>query len=232
MKTYAIRDGIISHCGEVHLPQIKPRKEMIDLQDYQVAGQYAPYTYEGCVVKMADKIAYLSRDIEDAISLQLLPKQKVDDLVLEINKIWPNITSLDNGTLVHYFIMDVCENSSVEQGICLSKEAFDLMKLLMKFNYEHIYLTKRLKIFDAYVAQMIQGIFDVLYEVNIDENLLQSLQPYPLLQKYYVKWVADYANVLYNYSDAKDRAKSVLDFIAGMTDQFLIRVFNELISFH
>ena len=73
--TYAIRDGIISHCGEVHLPQIKPRKEMIDLQDYQVAGQYAPYTYEGCVVKMADKIAYLSRDIEDAISLQLLPKQ-------------------------------------------------------------------------------------------------------------------------------------------------------------
>ena len=230
--TYAIRDGIISHCGEVHLPQIKPRKEMIDLQDYQVAGQYAPYTYEGCVVKMADKIAYLSRDIEDAISLQLLPKQKVDDLVLEINKIWPNITSLDNGTLVHYFIMDVCENSSVEQGICLSKEAFDLMKLLMKFNYEHIYLTKRLKIFDAYVAQMIQGIFDVLYEVNIDENLLQSLQPYPLLQKYYVKWVADYANVLYNYSDAKDRAKSVLDFIAGMTDQFLIRVFNELISFH
>ena len=225
--TYAVRDGIISHCGEVHLPHIKPRSEVIDLNDYQTAGQYAPYTYEGCVVKMADKIAYLSRDIEDAIALNLLDSNKVDELLLEIKKLWPNITSLDNGTLVHYFIMDVCENSNVEDGISLSSSAFDLMKLLMKFNYDNIYLIERLKIFDNYVSMMIQSIFDVLNHCT-DYNTLT----YPLLKKYYLKWVEEYDGSLYNYNDQKDRIKSILDFIAGMTDQFLIRVFNELISFH
>jgi len=213
--TYAVRDGIISHCGEVNLPQIKPRKEAINLDDYQKAGQYAPYTYEGCVVKMADKIAYISRDIEDAISLNLLDIDQIDMLLLEIKKLWPNIHSLDNGTLVHYFIMDICENSSIENGICLSSSAFNLMKVLMNFNYQNIYLTKRLKIFDRYVS-----------------TLETHLSHYPLLNKYYKKWVDDYQNKLYNYFNEKDRIRSILDFIAGMTDQFLIRIFNELISFH
>lgn len=225
--TYATRDGIISHCGEVHLPHIKPRDNAIDLNDYQTAGQYAPYTYEGCVVKMADKIAYLSRDIEDAIALDLLDLIKVEELLLKIKKLWPNIQSLDNGTLVHYFIMDVCEHSSIEKGISLSSEAFDLMKILMKFNYENIYLIERLKIFDNYVSMMIQSIFDVLYDATDYSQL-----PYPLLKKYYQKWVEEFNNTLYNYDEPKDKIKSILDFIAGMTDQFLIRAFNELISFH
>lgn len=225
--TYATRDGIISHCGEVHLPHIKPRDNAIDLNDYQTAGQYAPYTYEGCVVKMADKIAYLSRDIEDAIALDLLDLTKVEELLLKIKKLWPNIQSLDNGTLVHYFILDVCEHSSIEKGISLSSEAFDLMKILMKFNYENIYLIERLKIFDNYVSMMIQSIFDVLYDATDYSQL-----PYPLLKKYYQKWVEEFNNTLYNYDEPKDKIKSILDFIAGMTDQFLIRAFNELISFH
>ena len=32
--TYAVRDGIISHCGEVDENSLKPRKEYIDLKDY------------------------------------------------------------------------------------------------------------------------------------------------------------------------------------------------------
>lgn len=229
--SYGVRDGIISHCGEVNLPSIKPRSEAIDLSDYVYAGQYQPYTYEGCVVKMADKIAYLSRDIEDALALNLLERDKVDELLFEIEKLWPNIKALDNGTLVHYFIVDVCENSSIEKGISLSNSAFELMKILMKFNYENIYLTKRLKIFDRYVSMMIESIFEVLNDVTIDESLSYQLQNYPLLQKTYTNWVEEHQNVLYNYESEKDRILSILDFIAGMTDQFLIRIFNELITF-
>lgn len=230
--TYAVRDGIISHCGEVNLPEIKPRDFVIDLNDYQSAGQYAPYTYEGCVVKMADKIAYLSRDIEDAIALNVLSNDVVDELLKEIKKLWPNIHSLDNGTLVHYFIIDVCENSSVERGICLSSSAFELMRKLMTFNYKYIYMIDRLKIFDNYVSLMIQSIFDVLYPLEINELLSNNLKQFPLLNKYYSNWIEDYKGILYNYNNKNDRIKSILDFIAGMTDPFLIRVFNEMISFH
>ena len=58
--TYAVRDGIISHCGEVDENGLRPRKEYIDLTaDYNEVGRYAPYTWEGCVVKLSDKIAYV-----------------------------------------------------------------------------------------------------------------------------------------------------------------------------
>ena len=52
--TYGVRDGIISHCGEIDEISIKPRTEYIDLKDYEHPNQYAPYTWEGCVVKIAD----------------------------------------------------------------------------------------------------------------------------------------------------------------------------------
>lgn len=67
--TYAVRDGIISHCGEIDENSLRPREEYINLYDYEYPNQYAPYTWEGCVVKIADKISYLGRDIEDAITL-------------------------------------------------------------------------------------------------------------------------------------------------------------------
>lgn len=43
--TYAVRDGIISHCGEVDENGTKPRTEFISLEeDFKEAGQYAPVT--------------------------------------------------------------------------------------------------------------------------------------------------------------------------------------------
>ena len=70
--TYAVKDGIISHCGEIDENSLKPREEYINLYDYNAPNEYKPYTWEGCVVKIADKIAYLGRDIQDAITLGIL----------------------------------------------------------------------------------------------------------------------------------------------------------------
>ena len=47
---------------------LKPRDEFIDLEIIKSANQFQSYTYEGCIVKISDKIAYLGRDIEDALS--------------------------------------------------------------------------------------------------------------------------------------------------------------------
>ena len=59
--TYAVRDGIICHCGEVDENGILPRKENIDLNTIRTPGEVQPFTWEGCVVKISDKIAYLGR---------------------------------------------------------------------------------------------------------------------------------------------------------------------------
>ena len=75
--TYAVRDGIISHCGEIDENSLKPRAEFIDLETYVSPNQYNPYTWEGCVVKISDKISYIGRDLEDALALNLLDEEKL-----------------------------------------------------------------------------------------------------------------------------------------------------------
>ena len=62
----------MSHCGEIDENGIKPRTQFIDLSDFIKPNQFAPYTCEACVIKIADKISYIGRDIEDAITLGIL----------------------------------------------------------------------------------------------------------------------------------------------------------------
>lgn len=80
--TYAVRDGIISHCGEVDENSLKPRDEAIALNEYKYPNEYSPYTWEGCIVKISDKISYLGRDIDDAIEEKIL----LDEDLIELQK--------------------------------------------------------------------------------------------------------------------------------------------------
>lgn len=248
--TYAIRDGIVSHCGEMNQKFIKPRSEFIDLDEYRFAGEYNPYTYEGCVVKMADKIAYLARDIEDALRLKILTQKDVDGLKEHLNTLSSyQFHAINNGAVVNYFITDVIENSSIEEGIGLSDEALVIMKAMMKFNYENIYLIKRMHIHNDYVALILNSIFNYLYDYKNSENLIDDLnkevESFPKLISTYVGWLEKYAlfenkerkkeclnKVVYDFiHDELALEKSILDFMAGMSDQFIIQIFNELISF-
>ena len=97
--TYAVRDGIISHCGEINENCIRPREEYIDLKDYSFPNQYAPYTWEGCVVKISDKISYICRDIEDAITLGILDEH-VDELFSLLN-ITSNSEQINNTIIIN-----------------------------------------------------------------------------------------------------------------------------------
>ena len=248
--TYAVRDGIISHCGEMNQKYIQRRKEYINLNDYQYAGQYNPWTYEGCVVKMADKIAYLARDIEDALRLNVLTQSQIDELRTQLNQMGNyQFHAINNGSVVNYFIHDVVENSCVEKGIGLSQEAFDKVKFIMKFNYQNIYLIKRVQVHEKYVSLILHSIFDFLYDYkNHDDfikDLKQDLKQYPKLIGHYLAWLEKYA-VIENYSrkkeyhnhvvydfihDSQAFEKSIIDYLAGMSDAFIIQLFNELISF-
>jgi dGTPase len=248
--TYAVRDGIISHCGEMNQKYIQRRKEYINLNDYQYAGQYNPWTYEGCVVKMADKIAYLARDIEDALRLNVLTQSQIDELRSQLNQMGNyQFHAINNGSVVNYFIHDVVENSCVEKGIGLSQEAFDKMKFIMKFNYQNIYLIKRVQVHEKYVSLILHSIFDFLYDYknhnDFIKDLKQDLKQYPKLIGHYLAWLEKYA-VIENYSrkkeyhnhvvydfihDSQAFEKSIIDYLAGMSDAFIIQLFNELISF-
>ena len=248
--TYAVRDGIISHCGEINQKYIQRRKDVIDLSCYQYAGEYNPFTYEGCVVKMADKIAYLARDIEDALTLHILSLEEVNQLKERMNQLFSyQFHSINNGSIVNYFIYDVIENSSMEKGIGLSDEALSIMQTIMNFNYKHIYQIKRVEVHNNYVSLILNAIFDFLHNYGEKEDMIAKLQEdqqcYPKLIGTYLQWLEKYAKleniprdkkyknkIIYDFvNDSLALEKSILDYLAGMSDIFIIQVFNELISF-
>lgn len=244
--TYAVRDGIIAHCGEVNQRRIKPRDEKIDLKAFKSPGLYQPYTLEGCVVKISDKIAYLARDIEDAWNLHILNEEDMKSLIEEINAVVPELfKAINNGTVVNYFIQDVIHNST-EDYIGLSDEAFEIMKIFMKFNYQKIYEIKKVKIHTQYVQLILESLFSFLYEYGQHENFVLDLKKdaerYPLIINHYLKWLTRYSTLLHDEryqnhivydfeNDSLALEKSIIDYLSGMTDHFIIDAFDELLAY-
>ena len=114
--TYAVRDGIICHCGEVDENGIFPRSNKIDLNQINNPGEIQPFTWEGCVVKVSDKIAYLGRDIEDALLLNIIKQKDLEELY-KLGKIHGQIT-VNTSVIIHELMNDLVKNSSINNGIC------------------------------------------------------------------------------------------------------------------
>lgn len=233
--TYAVRDGIISHCGEIDENCLKPRKEFIDLNDYKFPNQYAPYTWEGCVVKISDKISYLCRDIEDAITLKIFKDIPGEEDII------------NNTNLINNLIYDLCENSSPEKGLCLSENALNLMNRIKAFNYKYIYASNRIKPSTRYFRVVINEIYNLLKSMYDGQNTLNKLNDvsdiYPNLCKGFINFITDYYDfdnrenlrlknkVLFSIDNEKDFYKAIIYYISGMTDNFAIEIYNEIIHF-
>ena len=233
--TYAVRDGIISHCGEIDENCLKPRKEFIYLNDYKFPNQYAPYTWEGCVVKISDKISYLCRDIEDAITLKIFKDIPGEEDII------------NNTNLINNLIYDLCENSSPEKGLCLSENALNLMNRIKAFNYKYIYASDRIKPSTRYFRVVINEIYNLLKSMYDGQNTLNKLNDvsdiYPNLCKGFINFITDYYDfdnrenlrlknkVLFSIDNEKDFYKAIIYYISGMTDNFAIEIYNEIIHF-
>ena len=233
--TYAVRDGIISHCGEIDENNLKPREEAIDLEEYKYSNEYAPYTWEACVVKIADKISYLGRDIEDAITMGIL-----DEHLEELYKLLNADSSevINNTVLINDLITDLCDNSSPEKGLCFSDEMFKKINQIKKFNYNYIYLSEKLTPQHKYFELVIRHIYNILKESYKDKEKMQKM--YPELINDFYDWTKAYkkGNRLPIYknkevidlSNEKEFYNSIIYYIAGMTDNYAIKMYNYLLK--
>lgn len=250
--TYAVRDGIISHCGEVDENGIFPRNEAIDLNDFSRSGEYQAYTWEGCVVKIADKIAYLGRDIEDALRMRFIDRKELSKLIKISRKY--NEKAINTTVIIHNFIISICENSSPIDGIRLSDKYNSMLNEVKDFNYEAIYKNTKFDVYRKYAGLIIRSIFDTLINAYDGQNtplkLLKMVKTYPALIKDFLRHINQYstlvptkpelANQLEKYKNIKVYgnleteqiyAQAIIDYISGMTDRYAIAVFNELIKY-
>ena len=249
--TYAVRDGIVCHCGEVDENGIFPREDFIDLNSITNPGQIQPYTWEGCVVKISDKIAYLGRDIEDALLLKIISRDDLRD-VYELGHKHGQKT-VNTSVIMHELMVDLIENSSVENGICFSYEKQNFIDSIKKFNYEKIYNSEKFSYYKKYANLVINSIFEELLKYYDKENTINNLQAdidkkYRFVLSDFKGWIIKYCDTsifdtrylknslnnekVYGTLDNEDVYKeAIIDYISCMTDAYAIKCFNELISF-
>lgn len=209
-----VLDGIMCHNGEmldnVYTPKKKSKEAFCN--DYEKScldASYAktlrPMTLEGCVVRISDIIAYVGRDIEDAIRLGRLDRSMIPKEISEV-------LGTNNRDIINNLILDIVENSYGKNEIVLSKKVFDALNSLKKFNYREIYeksnTREELEYYEVGANKLFYKLLDDLNSNNTDG----------VIYKVFIN------NMPSEYVDTNDNKKIVIDFIAGMTDDYFLNL--------
>jgi len=222
--TFAVRDAIAKHCGESKVNTLSP-STATDSASLPTSERDMPCTLEGCVVRLVDKVAYLGRDIEDAVVADFIQE---DDLPAGIRaKI-----GAKNGEIVDFFVKDMIENSSAER-IALSDEASELMDRMFAFNYERIYWSPSIRAYVDHVHGLLEGLFEKL--LGVVKSCGDDISKYDGDSQTCVV-LGDFVNKRRNLYWGEERGEDeetlsqriVIDFIATLTDRFAVDAFSEL----
>ena len=209
-------DGILCHDGEIHNRLLAPNPDKnFSAVEAEIAAKRAnpnypliPMTTEGCVVRMADTIAYIGRDLEDAIRLGILDRS---DIPKSIARILGNT----NGTIVYRLVTDVIQNSHQNRFVAFSSKISDALKALKAFNLARIYKHPKSKIHSS----AIQRLFSMLFEMRL-EDLETNNRASDIISGF----LADMSE---SYIAGHSHPEIVRDYIAGMTDRFFLHQFPE-----
>ena len=209
--TLQVLDGILCHDGELHAQSLEPARdknfeslynEMKKKKEDPTINLY-PMTLEGCVVRMADTISYIGRDIEDAIRLGLINRK---DLPKECSE----ILGATNGTIVYTLVEDLVANSFEKPSLRFSDQVGDSLKALKEFNEDRIYRNSRVKEQVGKIRLMFELLFERFYK-----DLETGKEDSDVYSRFMKGMQSDYLN-------ETSFAGIVRDFIAGMTDEYFL----------
>jgi len=205
-------DGIMCHNGEMlsstYKPCLKTKEEFLDeynkcYTDSEVLRKIRPMTLEGCVVRISDIIGYIGRDIEDAINIGVFNREDIPESIRKT-------LGTTNREIVNTITEDIINNSLGKDYIKLSDDIFKAIFELKKFNYQNIYDKANTKEQLEYYEKGMNMLFDK-YLSDLENNNKDSE---------IVKVYLDLADSKY-LADTNPK-RIVIDFIAGMTDEYFI----------
>ena len=221
--TMQVLDGILCHNGEADDVRIVPEPcgswAVFDQKVQDNAGgrrNRAPMTLEGCVVKFADTIAYIGRDLQDARDVGLidgappLPRECVD-------LFGTTDPESINAVIINTLIYDLLENSDCEDTgyISYSRKVEKALIALRAFSKENIYDNPRLTEERPKIERMYQTLFTRYLDDLEDANRSSKIFTDFIDTDWISKW----------YRQSAIPAELVRDFIAGMTDRYFAKQF-------
>lgn len=215
--TWAVRDAIVCHNGEGIDKKLIPDHQLRPPQEKRERNRI-PATWEGCAVRFADKIAYLGRDIEDALLAGFITLSDVPDPIAQA-------MGKTNGRIINSLVVDLIENSAFRGELAYSPEMLELLTQLQGFNVERIYMHPRLKEYEGYCSKIIQALHEYYCESFLRwekdrENTRNEVE-------------ASFFAYLNDMEAAYERlgtsgAHRVTDYIAGMSDNYCLSSFEKL----
>lgn len=209
-------DAIMCHNGEFvsknYKPKLKSKEEFLNeyemsYRDKTIVSKLVPMTLEGCVVRISDLIAYLGRDINDACALGVFDKKDLPKEIVEV-------LGSHNRDIINTIIMDVIRHSIGKNCISMSDKIYRAIKSLKNFNMEKIYIkandTKAWENYEEMFRVVFSGCINDMEKKNKDSKIYQ-----------------DFLNFKDEEYQKNTAARKVIDFIAGMTDQYLLIVYSD-----
>lgn len=159
-----------------------------------------PSTLEGKIVRLADKIAYVNHDIDDAIRAHILREKDIPE---EYTAILGHSVRARINTMIH----DIILNSEHKNDICMSDAVREAVLGLRDFMYKNVYTNKVAKAEEGKAQKLVEELF---------HNYMAHIE---LLPEEYIHMVEH---------DNEDKEQVVCDYIAGMTDRFAINSFQQI----
>ncbi len=213
--TVQVLDGILCHNGEMlekkYVPDYDKTIEQFN-DEYTRCWREKGFdrkiramTLEGCVVRISDVIAYIGRDIEDAIILGVIKREDIPETVTKV-------LGDRNSVIIDRLVQNLIENSLDKPYLEFSDDVFEALKALMEFNYKNIYNSPVKAETEARSTKLFQMLYD---------KYMQDLE-----QKRGFIYNEFYLKMSESYTNTNSRGKIVVDFIAGMTDNFFISQFE------
>ncbi|GAV25507.1 deoxyguanosinetriphosphate triphosphohydrolase [Carboxydothermus islandicus] len=178
--TWEVREGILKHTW----------------------SEEPPSTLEGQVVRLADRIAYINHDIDDAIRAGVL---KEEDLPKDCIK----ILGSRHRDRINTMVTDVIKSSLNKPKIIMSPEVEWAMLELRSFMFKTVYIGSEPKKEEKKAKLLIKMLY---------EHYLENVYQLP----------GEFQNIVKN--EGPERA--VADYIAGMTDRYALKIYKELFIPH
>ncbi|MCQ2528570.1 MAG: HD domain-containing protein [Saccharofermentans sp.] len=215
--SFEVRDGIVSHCGETYNESsLKPLRDKTEemVSSKPEKSRIAPATLEGCVVRFADKIAYVGRDVEDARRAGIIGGTEFlsDDVIKRLGS--------TNSETINILVGDLIHNSIDNDEITMSEGNFKAMNNFLTSNFEKIYSAPKIRTYEETIKIQIKAIFDAFMDASNDiEKALHSDSPS----------IRKFAEFYINHPEQDSvPVRRVVDYIAGMTDAYATGCFDEL----
>ncbi len=215
-------NGMLCHCGEKAFLEYRPEPcEDFDALEgmmercYCVPGasqDLRPSTLEGCVVRICDILAYMGKDRQDALSIGVLDDQSyyIED----------NILGRTNWEFIKNASANIVKNSLERDCLAMDQEVFDAIIAIKDLNNEQIYQSDAAhKTLDAHIRPMMAR----LYERFLRDVEAADESSY-VFRHHVNAWMMK-GNESYRAQDAN---AIVVDYIASMTDEYFIDLYNKL----